>query len=108
MIYDCVVVGAGPAGLHCGTYLGRFRRPALIFNGGKPRAAWIPITHNFPGFPDGITGLELLSLLNTQCEQCGTSIVEDRVLSIEGSDGSFTVHAEKCEVKSKKIILAVG
>ncbi|MGH1557389.1 NAD(P)-binding protein [Caulobacter segnis] len=51
MIYDALIVGAGPAGLTAATYLGRFRRKVLVLDGGQPRASWIPESHNTPGFP---------------------------------------------------------
>ena len=53
---DCLVIGAGPAGLTAATYLARFRREALVLHSGASRASWIPISHNVPGFPEGIAG----------------------------------------------------
>src|SRR3546814_8777110 len=57
---DCLVIGAGPAGLTAGIYLGRCRRRFLVVDGGSSRAAWIPRSHNHPGFPVGIGGNALL------------------------------------------------
>ena len=51
-----LIIGAGPAGLTAATYLGRFRRRTVVVDGGAPRACWIPLSHNMPGFPAGITG----------------------------------------------------
>ena len=45
---DCLIVGAGPAGLTAAIYLGRFRRSVLVMDGGPSRAELIPVTHNFP------------------------------------------------------------
>jgi thioredoxin reductase (NADPH) len=47
---DAIIVGAGPAGLTAALYMGRFRRRVLVIDGGDSRAAWIPTTHNHPGF----------------------------------------------------------
>ncbi|MGK2915436.1 MAG: NAD(P)-binding protein [Porticoccaceae bacterium] len=53
---DCLIVGAGPAGLTAAIYLARYRRRILVVDAGQSRAALIPITHNYPGFPHGVSG----------------------------------------------------
>ena len=57
---DCLVIGGGPAGLAAATYLGRYRRAALVIDAGASRAAKIPLTHNYAGFK-GIAGPDLLA-----------------------------------------------
>ena len=57
---DCIIIGAGPAGLTAALYLGRYRRDPLVVHDGSARAARIPLTHNVPGFPEGISGVQLL------------------------------------------------
>jgi thioredoxin reductase (NADPH) len=105
---DCVIVGTGPAGLHTGVYLGRYLRSVIAFNSGKPRAEWIPVSHNCIGFPQGISGLDLLRLLRRHAEKYGAEIRGDRVVKIEGSDGNFLVKAETSNVSARKIVLATG
>ncbi len=53
---DCLIVGAGPAGQTAGLYLHRFHRRVVIADAGDSRARYIDRSHNFPGFPDGISG----------------------------------------------------
>ena len=48
---DCLIVGAGPAGLTAAIYLARFRREIALYDGGDSRASYIPRTRNYPGFP---------------------------------------------------------
>jgi thioredoxin reductase (NADPH) len=48
---DCLIVGAGPAGLTAAVYLARFRRSVLVVDEGHSRATRIPMSHNPPGYP---------------------------------------------------------
>jgi len=107
-ILDAVVIGAGPAGLTAAIYLGRFRRRFVVIDGGDPRAGWIPISHNHPGFPDGIPGVELLALLRQQAERYGAKIVPDRVERLEQTSDGFLVHLHNARLKARKILLATG
>ena len=108
MDYDCAVIGAGPAGLHCGTYLGRYLRSCVIFDGGRPRASWIPATHNFPCFPSGLPGNELLAKLRQQTLMYGAQIRRERVASIEAVDGTFTVRTDSSDTVVRKVVFATG
>ena len=65
-VLDCLIIGGGPAGLTAAIYLRRFYRDILLVDAGRSRARLIPLTHNYPGFPDGISGPELLERLRTQ------------------------------------------
>ena len=67
--YDCLIVGGGPAGLTAAIYLARYRRKVLVIDSGQSRAAWIPKSHNYPGFEDGISGKALLKKLREQAEE---------------------------------------
>lgn len=105
---DAVVIGAGPAGLTAAVYLGRFKRRFVVIDGGDPRAGWIPVSHNHPGFPDGIPGVELLALLREQAERYGAEIVEDRAERLEQIPDGFLVHLQDGVLKARKILLATG
>ena len=61
MLYDCIILGGGPAGLAAGVYMGRYLRPTLILDHKKPQTRWHrPIAHNILGFPAGIHRNQLL------------------------------------------------
>ena len=62
---DCLVIGAGPAGLTAAIYLARFHLDILVVDRGKGRATMIPCTRNHAGYPDGISGKELIDLKDT-------------------------------------------
>src|SRR3546814_8389245 len=81
-MYDCIIIGGGPAGLTAATYLGRFLRATLVIDAGAGRAASIPTTHNLIGFPEGISGEELLSRMRQHAVGYGAELVSDVALGI--------------------------
>lgn len=84
---DCLIVGAGPAGLTAAVYLTRFRRSVMLVDAGEPRAALIPRSHNCPGFPDGITGPDLLERMRAHAGRCGVAIDAGTVVGLAPLDG---------------------
>ena len=108
-ILDCVVVGAGPGGLTAAIYLGRFRRRFQVIHDGDPRAGWIPVSHNHPGFPDGIPGRELLARMRTQAERYGARILIGQVDSMgRDEDGVFTLRTGGEDLRARNVLLATG
>jgi len=107
-LYDCIVVGAGPAGLLAGTYLGRFRRRAIVIHDGESRARWIPRTRNVPGWPDGIAGADLLARLEAQLERYDVERIAGRVVAIEGKRGAFRLVEGTRTWQARRVILATG
>ena len=106
---DALVIGAGPAGLTAAVYLGRFRRRFGVIDSGESRAAWIPTSHNLPGFPDGCGGEELLGRLRAQAERYGANIQHGRVEALERDDGVFTATLDSGErISARKVLLAAG
>lgn len=106
---DCLVIGAGPAGLTGATYLARFRRRVLVVDGGASRASWIPVSHNVPGFPDGVGGPQLLDRMRDQAMRYGAEIVTGEVGRLERSpDGTFVAQADGHEISAQRVLLATG
>jgi len=105
---DCLIIGAGPAGLTAATYLARFKRRVSIVDAGSSRARYIPVSHNVPGFPFGIAGTELLAKLRAQAEQFGVTVESDRIERIERDDREFVAHASQKQWRARRILLATG
>jgi thioredoxin reductase (NADPH) len=107
-IYDCIVVGAGPAGLTAAIYLARFQRDFLVIESGASRAAWIPLSHNHPGFPDGIRGRTLLGRMRRQAERYGAEIRRGHVDDLQPDGDGFRLTAGGDVLRARKVILATG
>ena len=106
---DCLVIGAGPAGLTAATYLARFRRQTVVIDGGASRACWIPVSHNVPGFPSGVGGPELLARMRAQAQQYGAEILAGEVTDLKAlADGGFTATAGGRSFRAAQVLLATG
>jgi thioredoxin reductase (NADPH) len=105
---DCIIVGAGPAGLTAAIYLARFRLRIRLFDCGSSRAALIPCTHNHAGFPDGISGTELLERMLAQAERFGAERELARVTRIVRDDGGFTVSGDAGGHAARTVLVATG
>jgi thioredoxin reductase (NADPH) len=108
-LVDCLIIGAGPAGLTAAIYLARYFRSFLVVDAGASRAAWIPVSHNLPGFPDGIPGPELLARMRAQAEHYGARITEGEVRRLEQDEhGCFTADLGDRMVTTRRVLLATG
>ena len=88
---DCLIIGGGPAGLTAAIYLARFRRRVRIVDSGASRASLIPLSHNYPGFPEGITGRDLLVRLREQARRYGATLTAGLVEELDLEEGSVFV-----------------
>lgn len=107
-VLDCLIIGGGPAGLTAAVYLARYRRSVAVYSEGKSRASYIPKSHNYPGFPSGVSGLELLDLLNKQAKSYGVAVVPSRVTSLQRKADVFEASHEGGSVKARTVLLATG
>lgn len=105
---DCLVVGAGPAGLIAATYLARFRRRIRLVHDGASRASLIPESHNCPGFPDGIAGEQLLALLRNQANRYGAAAELAHVDSLHRENTGFVAKTTIEDIKARTVLLATG
>lgn len=105
---EVLIIGAGPAGLTAATYLARFRRRVLVADGGAPRACWIPVSHNMPGFPQGITGEAILKRMTEQAGEYGAIIEAGRVEGLTREGDGFVARLNDRDVRIRAVLLATG
>jgi thioredoxin reductase (NADPH) len=106
--FDCLVIGGGPAGLTAAVYLARYRRRIVLFDGGESRASLIPESHNYPGFPDGVSGLGLLRALRKPVQDYGVQMVGARITELKREGGGFAATSGGQEIKARFVLLATG
>lgn len=106
--FDCLIIGAGPAGLTAATYLARYQRRIAVVDGGASRARWIPTSHNCPGFPLGIAGPELLAKLRLQAESFGVEIEHGNVLRLARTGSHFEASNDLRSWHASRVIIATG
>ena len=111
---DVIIVGSGPAGYTAAIYLGRAGfKPLVIAGALTPGGQLVNTTEveNFPGFPDGIIGPELMDNMQRQAEKFGAEIVWDDVVSVSNNDatGVKTVSVDQGDVfETHALIIATG
>jgi thioredoxin reductase (NADPH) len=105
---DCIIIGAGPAGLTAAIYLARFHLKIRLFDCGSSRAALIPCTHNHAGYPEGIKGTDLLLLMRRQAENYGAVREAVRVTAIERDGDDFAVAVGERRFPARSVLLATG
>jgi thioredoxin reductase (NADPH) len=113
-VENLVIVGSGPAGYTAAIYAARANLSPLLItgfqDGGIPGGQLMTTTHveNFPGFPDGILGPDLMDRMKAQAERWGTRLVEADAEAIDLSERPFQVSAEGRRFRTHALILATG
>lgn len=113
-VENVVIIGSGPAGYTAAIYAGRANLKPVVFEGfqagGLPGGQLMTTTEveNFPGFPAGITGPELMDKMKAQAERWGAELYTEDVISVDLSQRPFTVRSEEREFKTHSIIIATG
>jgi len=105
---DCIIIGAGPAGLTAAIYLARFHLRIRLFDCGSSRAALIPCTHNHAGFPDGISGRELLARMAEQAEKYGAVRERAEVTALRPAETGFVARVGERDYPARAVLLATG
>lgn len=106
-----LVIGSGPAGYTAGIYAGRANLAPVIYEGNQPGGQLTQTTEieNFPGYPDGVGGMEMMDQLRKQAERFGAEVRPRNIESIDFSKRPFTAiddHGE--EITANTVIISTG
>ncbi|MDE1044557.1 MAG: thioredoxin-disulfide reductase [Nitrospinaceae bacterium] len=113
-VKNVVIVGSGPAGHTAAIYSARANLSPFMFEGyvmGGSAGGQLTTTtevENYPGFPEGIEGPELMQLFRKQSERFGTEMVQEDVISADLSQRPFVLKSENREVKAHSVIISTG
>ena len=111
---DLVIIGSGPAGHTAAIYAARANLKPFMFEGyvaGGSAGGQLTTTtdvENYPGFPDGIQGPELMQLFRKQAERFGTEMVGEDIVEVDFSKRPFLIKSEQRAVSAKSVIIATG
>ncbi|MBA3921996.1 MAG: thioredoxin-disulfide reductase [Nostocaceae cyanobacterium] len=113
-VENLVIIGSGPAGYTAAIYAARANLKPVVFEGfqagGLPGGQLMTTTEveNFPGFPEGISGPELMDRMKAQADRWGAELYTEDVISVDLSQRPFTVRSEEREIKTHSIVIATG
>ena len=108
--YDVVIVGSGPAGYTAGVYTSRAKLATLIISGTLPGGQLMTTSEveNYPGFPNGIFGPELMMNMRQQAERFGSNIVDDEVTKVDFKSRPFTITTHSETYNAEAVIICTG
>jgi thioredoxin reductase (NADPH) len=108
--HKVIIIGSGPAGLTAAIYAARAELKPLVIAGYNPGGQLMQTTEveNFPGFPKGIQGPELMMNMTAQAEHFGTTIIQENATEVDFSSKPFKVKTDKGEHAAKTVIIAMG
>ena len=110
-VRDVIIIGSGPAGYTAAVYAARGKLNPLVFEGSVTAGGALMQTtevENFPGFPDGVMGPELMDAMRKQAERFGAELVSDDVVAVDLTVSPKVVKTETDTYLAKAVIIATG
>ena len=105
---EVTIIGGGLAGLSAALYLGRSKRDTLVVHSGRSMAKWELDVQNYPGFPDGLAGAELLERCMDQAVRYKVKIVEDEIQSLTKTGETFLMRGQQDSYQANRVLIATG
>lgn len=107
---EVIILGTGCAGLTAAIYTARANLNPLVIEGGQPGGQLTTTSEveNFPGFPDGVDGFELMDRFRKQAERFGARTIHETVTSVDSTVGKKTLHGASRSFEAKTLIVATG
>ncbi len=106
-----LIIGSGPAGYTAGIYAGRANLSPVIYEGNQPGGQLTQTTEieNFPGYPEGIGGMDMMNDLKVQAERFGATVIPQNIESIDLSKRPFVAIDDRGEsIEAESVIIATG
>ncbi|MCI0560985.1 MAG: thioredoxin-disulfide reductase [Nitrososphaera sp.] len=105
-----IIIGSGPAGYTAGVYSSRAKLTTLVISGTLPGGQLMTTSEveNYPGFPNGIFGPELMMNMRQQTERFGGTVVDDEVIKVDFKNRPFVVKTHSETYKAEAVIVCTG
>jgi thioredoxin reductase (NADPH) len=109
-LFDVIIIGSGPAGYTAGIYTSRAKLATKIITGTLPGGQLMTTSEveNYPGFPNGIFGPELMMNMRQQAERFGSSIVDDEVVKVNFRTTPFVITTHSEIYESRSVLICTG
>src|ERR1044072_9547536 len=109
-LYDVIIIGSGPAGFTAGVYTSRARLTTLIISGPLPGGQLMTTSEveNYPGFPNGIFGPELMMNMRQQAERFGSTVIDDEVIKVNFKQRPFMITTHSQIYEAQSVLICTG